>query len=107
MARRGRASAPSQEQLEALYAARRASKNNAVPGSREGVHPPGQMKTYRVMGNRICHGKKKGDLVDLWETGATLALVKAGHLVVVEIEDQEADSADKVKEADYGQADPS
>jgi hypothetical protein len=73
---------------------RNKQQNQAEPGRRDGHQPPGQMKTYRVMGNRICHGKKKGDLVELWDTGATLALVKAGHLVVVEVKDQEADSAD-------------
>jgi hypothetical protein len=55
----------------------------------------GVMKTYKVVGNLVVHEKQKGDLVDLWDTGATRALVQAGHLVEVVVEkDQEADSAD-------------
>jgi hypothetical protein len=61
------------------------------------------MKTYKVTGNHICHGKSKGDLVDLWDIGATRALVQAGHLVeMVEPKDLAEESADQVKEADNG-----
>lgn len=99
-----RAPLPTPEMLEALYAARRARHNNAnEPASAEATAEMGVMKTYRVTGNRICHGKKKGDLVDLWDIGATRALVQAGHLVeVVVTKDQAAESADKEKEAGNG-----
>jgi hypothetical protein len=94
---------PTPEQLEALYAARRANKNSAEPGGRGEGPPLGVMKTYRCTGDRICHGKKKGELVDLWDNGATRALVQAGHLVeVVEEENDHGRSADIDKEADNG-----
>jgi hypothetical protein len=60
------------------------------------------MKTYKVCGPHIVHNKKKGDRVDLWVTGATEALVKAGHLVEVVEEEDQADSADEIEEADNG-----
>jgi hypothetical protein len=63
---------------------------------------PGVMKSYKVTGNRICHGKKKGDLVDLWDTGATRALVQAGHLVEVVESKDHGHKADQVREADDG-----
>jgi hypothetical protein len=68
--------------------------------------PPAEpvMKTYKVIGDYIVHGKKKGDRLKLPDTGATRALVQAGHLVEVADtkKDQAVKSADKTKEADNG-----
>jgi hypothetical protein len=97
-----RAAQPTPEQLAAREEAKRAARAQSSAPPPERVREPGVMKTYRVVGNRICHGKNKGDLVDLWDTGATRALVQAGHLVEVVEEKDRGHSADEVKEADNG-----
>jgi hypothetical protein len=40
-----------------------------------------EVGTFKVTSKRVVAGKRKGDLVELPLTGATAALVEAGHLV--------------------------
>jgi hypothetical protein len=96
---------PSPETLAALYAARKRG-NAATPGEqpdRGGNSCCGECR-YMVTGHKIVHGAKKGDIVTLCDTGATRALVLAGHLirVVEEEKDLTAESAGEIEEADNG-----
>lgn len=103
MGKHRRAPLPSEEFYENQRAARERARNSATPPDFASFRAPGAMKTYKVTSGCIVHGKKRGDTVELWDTGATRALVQAGHLVeVVEVKDLAEESADQVKEADNG-----
>lgn len=85
MTRRRHAPPPPPDIEEIRRKNREADRKSAAPASRPqrdeaccGKH------LYRVVSHRVVHSKRKGEVVELCDNGATQALVQVGHLVPVQ-----------------------